>query len=391
MWLARIIYMKFVLPAVLLLFSLAFFTAWLSDRGRRFLVPYGACFLLIGIAMLVQLGNVPADENLNTVLSAAFYVGGALAGGYGILQRSGLRLQPAFYALSFALIVGGVWYYCYVKPDLLSRVYVLNLGMATLILSFAWRARRLFRGPLVDKLLGAMLVLVALHFLPRTFLTAGSLLGNVNDDDFTRTVFWQWTVFSTAVAAVLTGFALLGAAGYDRITELSRERDSDPLTGLLNRRGLEMRYNALSHTKNGQSGWVAVCDIDYFKALNDAYGHAAGDAVLQEFAGILRKLLGERSLIARTGGEEFVICVHEMQADNVFQLLEGIRRNIEGHPFQCLPEEINVTCSIGCVRLTEQGDFWQTVDKADKILYAAKKGGRNRTYVEGLVRSGTGD
>src|SRR5690606_24187297 len=118
--------------------------------------------------------------------------------------------------------------------------------------------------------------------------------------------------------------------------------------------------------------------------------HAAGDAVLQEFAGILRKLLGERSLIARTGGEEFVICVHEMQADNVFQLLEGIRRNIEGHPFQCLPKEINVTCSIGCVRLSEQGDFWQTVDKADKILYAAKKGGRNRTYVEGLVRSGTG-
>lgn len=376
--------MKFVLPAVLLLFAFAFFSAWLSDRGRRFLASCGACFLLIGLAMLVQLGDFPSDDNLNTVLSAAFYVGGTLVGGYGILQRSGLRLTSAFYILSFALIVGGVWYYCYIEPDLLSRVYVLNLGMATLILSFAWQARRLFKGPLVDKLLLVMLVLVALQFVPRTLLTARSLLGDVDGDDFATTVFWQWTVFSTAIAAVVTGFALLAAAGYDRIGELSHERDSDPLTGLLNRRGLEMRYDALSQTKKGVPGWVAVCDIDYFKALNDAYGHAAGDAVLKEFAGILRKLIGERPLIARTGGEEFVICVDDMHADNVFQLMEGVRQNIERHQFQRLAKEASVTCSIGCVRLPEQGDFWQAVDKADKILYAAKKEGRNRTYVEGL-------
>ncbi|MBQ0709179.1 MULTISPECIES: GGDEF domain-containing protein [unclassified Ochrobactrum] len=380
--------MKFVLPAVLLLFSLAFFTAWLSDRGRSFLVHCGTCFLLIGLAMLVQLGNFPADDQLNTVLSAALYVGGTLVGGYGILQRSGLRLTSAFYILSFFLIVGGVWYFCYVESNLLSRVYVLNLGMATLILSFAWQARRLFKGALVDKLLLVMLVLVALQLVPRTLLTARSLLGVVDGDNFAATVFWQWTVFSTAVAAVLTGFALLAAAGYDRIGELSAERDSDPLTGLLNRRGLEKRYSALSQGKKGAPGWVAVCDIDYFKALNDAYGHAAGDAVLKEFAGILRKLIGERPLIARTGGEEFVICLDGMHADNVLQLMEGVRQNIERHRFQRLSKETSVTCSIGCVRLREHGDFWQTVDKADKILYAAKKDGRNRIYVEGLVPGG---
>ncbi len=380
--------MKFVLPAVLLLFSLAFFTAWLSDRGRRFLVSCGTCFLLIGLAMLVQLGNFPANGGLNTMLSAAFYVGGMLVGGYGILQRSGLRLPPAFYLLSFALIVGGIWYFCYVQSNLLARVYVLNLGMATLILSFAWRARRLSKGPLVDKLLLAMLVLVALQLVPRTLLTAPSLLAEVDGGNFAMTDFWQWTVFSTAIAAVLTGFALLAAAGHDRIGELSQERDSDPLTGLLNRRGLEMRYSALSQANKGASGWIAVCDIDYFKAVNDAYGHAAGDAVLQEFAGILRRLLGGRSLIARTGGEEFVICLDDMHADNVLQLMEGVRLNIERHHFQRLSKEASVTCSIGCVRPPEQGGIWQAVDKADKILYAAKKDGRNRIYVEGMDRSG---
>ncbi len=149
-----------------------------------------------------------------------------------------------------------------------------------------------------------------------------------------------------------------------------------------------MRYSALSQANRGASGWIAVCDIDYFKAVNDAYGHAAGDAVLQEFAGILRRLLGEHSLIARTGGEEFVICIREMQTGNVFQLMEGVRRNIEAHHFQRLSKETSVTCSIGCVRPPEQGGVWQAVDKADKLLYAAKKNGRNRIYVEGVDRSG---
>lgn len=380
--------MKFVLPTVLLLFSLAFFTAWLSDRCRQFLVFCSVCFLLIGVAMLVQLGDVPSDDSLNTVLSAGFYVSGVLVGGYGVLQRSGLHFAPAFYMVSFALIVGGVWYYCYIEPNLLSRVYVLNLGMAALILLFAWKARCLRKGSLVDKLLLAMLVLAALQFVPRTLLTARSLLGEVDGENFAMTVFWQWTVFSTAVAAVLTGFALLAAACFDRIGELSQERDSDPLTGLLNRRGLEVRYG--DRAKKRAPGWVAVCDIDYFKALNDAYGHATGDAVLKEFAGILRKLLGERSLIARTGGEEFVICLHDMHASNVLQLMEEVRQSIEKHRFQRLPKETSVTCSIGCVRLSEQGDFWQTIDKADKALYAAKKGGRNRTYMEGVVSTVAG-
>ncbi|MBB5700258.1 diguanylate cyclase (GGDEF)-like protein [Ochrobactrum daejeonense] len=381
--------MKFVLPVVLLLFSFAFFAAWLSDRGRQFLLSCGACFLLIGIALLIQLGDLPSEDRLNTVLSAAFYIGGTLAGGHGVLLRSDLRLSAGFYILSFAVIVGGVAYFCYVESRLLERVYVLNLGMAALILFFAWRVRSLLKGALVDKLLLAMLVLVALQFVPRTLLTARSLLGELGADNFAMTVFWQWTVFSTAVAAVITGFVLLAAAGYDRIDELVHERDSDPLTGLLNRRGLEERYGALSQTKKGRSGWIAVCDIDYFKALNDAYGHAAGDMVLREFAGIVRKTIGEHPLIARTGGEEFVIFVEDMHPDNVFQLLERVRTSIGTHRFVRLSKDASVTCSLGCARLNEGGDLWQVVDRADKILYAAKKEGRNRTYVEGLNTTGS--
>ncbi|PQA72065.1 GGDEF domain-containing protein [Brucella oryzae] len=374
--------MKFVLPAVLLLFSMALAITWISDRERRILVWCSLGFMFIGIAMLSQLAFVPGDVGLNTLVSATLYVAGTLAGGRGILLRSDMDISWLFVAISFALIIGGIGYFFYIDRNLVARVYILNFGMAAMILVFAWRLRRLAKGALIDRLLLVTLVLVALHFIPRTLLTIQSLVDDENVANFAVTAFWQWTVFSTTIAAVVLGFVLLAAAGYDRIGVLSHERDSDPLTGLLNRRGLEIRYNALSQAKKGVSGWVAVCDIDYFKAVNDAYGHAAGDAVLKEFAGILRRLIGERPLIARTGGEEFVICLDEMHADNVLQLMEGVRQNIERHRFQRLSKETSVTCSIGCVRLPERGDLWQTVDRADKVLYAAKKGGRNRTYVE---------
>ncbi|WP_143320775.1 GGDEF domain-containing protein, partial [Cellulomonas iranensis] len=137
-----------------------------------------------------------------------------------------------------------------------------------------------------DKLILGMLFLVAIHIFVRTSLTAHSFVGNDTEVDFAYTPFWQWTVFSTAVASVIAGLVLFAAAGADRFSELVHERDSDPLTGLLNRRGLETRMSALG--RHDLSGWIVACDIDYFKTVNDVYGHATGDVVLKEFAEILQ-------------------------------------------------------------------------------------------------------
>ncbi len=241
--------MKFVLPAVLLLFSMALAITWISDRERRILVWCSLGFMFIGIAMLSQLAFVPGDVGLNTLVSATLYVAGTLAGGRGILLRSDMDISWLFVAISFALIIGGIGYFFYIDRNLVARVYILNFGMAAMILVFAWRLRRLAKGALIDRLLLVTLVLVALHFIPRTLLTIQSLVDDENVANFAVTAFWQWTVFSTTIAAVVLGFVLLAAAGYDRIGVLSHERDSDPLTGLLNRRGLEIRYNALSQAK----------------------------------------------------------------------------------------------------------------------------------------------
>jgi len=372
--------MLYVLPAVLILFSLAFVIVGAIDELRRHLLWCALCFLSIGIAMLSQLVDIPEDDGINTLLTSAIYVIGTLAGGQGILRRSGRGLPLWFCVVSFVLIIGGIVYFLYPQPNLIGRIYVINFGLACMILGFVWYLRPLARGSVADKLILGMLFLVAVQFFPRTMLTAHSIIGDDTAADFAFTPFWQWTVFSTAVAGVIAGLVLFAAAGADRFSELVSERDSDPLTGLLNRRGLETRMNAME--RGHFSGWVVACDIDYFKTINDIYGHATGDSVLEEFADILRSYAKDHYFAARIGGEEFVICLDDMPGDAAFELVERIRKSVKERAFSRLPDGMNITCSFGAVRLAHKNDFWQAMERADKVLYAAKEAGRDRTLFE---------
>ncbi|MDR6432596.1 GGDEF domain-containing protein [Brucella pseudogrignonensis] len=370
--------MLYVLPAVFILFSLAFVIVGVIDKLRRHLLWCAVCFICIGFAMLSQLVDIPADDENNTLLTTGIYVLGALAGGQGILRRSGLSLSVGFSIVSIVLIMGGVLWFLYPQPNAIGRIYVVNFGLAFMILAFVWYLRGLVHGSVADKLILGMLLLVSMQFFPRTLLTAKSIVGEDTGIDFSFTPFWQWTVFSTAVAGVIAGLVLFAAAGADRLSELEHERDRDPLTGLLNRRGLEARI--LETERSHLSGWIVACDIDHFKAINDLHGHAAGDAVLREFSDILQSYSGDRNLTARIGGEEFILYLDDMPSDEALVLVETIRETVNDRQFARLSEGQQVTCSFGAAKLETHGDFWETVEAADKILYAAKKAGRNRTF-----------
>lgn len=311
------------------------------------------------------------------MLTATIYVLGTLAAGQGILRRSGLSLPCWFCVTSLVLIFGGIVYFLYPYPSLLGRIYVINFGLAFMILTIVWYLRGLIHGSAADKLIIGMLFLVALQFFPRTLLTAHLIVGDDTSVDFAFTPFWQWTVFSTAVAAVIAGLVLFAAAGADRFSELVQERDSDPLTGLLNRRGLETQMNEAG--RNNVSGWIVACDVDHFKKINDVYGHATGDDVLKEFTDILKANARDRDLMARTGGEEFILYLDDLPPDAAFELVETIRESVKQREFSQLASGTNVTCSFGVVRLGHKDDLWQAVERADKVLYAAKKAGRDRT------------
>jgi diguanylate cyclase (GGDEF)-like protein len=117
--------------------------------------------------------------------------------------------------------------------------------------------------------------------------------------------------------------------------------------------------------------------------VNDTYGHAAGDAVLVGFAGIIRKVARSEDIIARIGGEEFVVVLKAKPLASAYRFAERLRLEIQQARFEGLPAERSITCSIGVVELRQGADLWAAVEHADAYLYAAKKAGRNRTFMEG--------
>ena len=158
---------------------------------------------------------------------------------------------------------------------------------------------------------------------------------------------------------------------------------TDGLTGLFNRRYMETHLGTLvdQSAARGKPITVLVLDIDYFKAINDSYGHDAGDDVLREFALRIRKATRNIDLACRYGGEEFVIVMPETDMAVATAVAERLRRRIATEPFaiQKGARHLEVTISIGIAALSGVDDNAATVLKrADQALYRAKRDGRNR-------------
>jgi diguanylate cyclase (GGDEF)-like protein len=123
---------------------------------------------------------------------------------------------------------------------------------------------------------------------------------------------------------------------------------------------------------------LLIFDIDYFKNINDQYGHLAGDHVLRDLARIVQERIRRDEVFARYGGEEFVIVLPETPLAGGVALAENLRARVETHPFAFQGERIPVTISVGCAMLGEEKTAAELIQRADDKLYEAKRGGRNR-------------
>jgi diguanylate cyclase len=158
---------------------------------------------------------------------------------------------------------------------------------------------------------------------------------------------------------------------------------TDPLTGLLNRRGFEQQKQRLCGV-SAAGFTLLVIDIDHFKAINDAHGHLLGDRVIVAVANVLRSCVGERGPIARMGGEEFAVLLPHTSSAGGVELAERIRGSVEhGKIRRADTEETigNVTVSLGVASCGENEHFEGMLARADGALYQSKTSGRNRITV----------
>ena len=172
------------------------------------------------------------------------------------------------------------------------------------------------------------------------------------------------------------------------LNEMNDAAIKDELTGIYNRRYINenLTIDINDSMLYNQSLCVIMTDLDFFKVVNDTYGHVVGDWVLRDFAKILKTSIRSNShWVGRYGGEEFLIVLRNTDANNGFKVAEKIRKLIENKVFAYKGIEIKITASFGAYSIINTSEMNLTVDElvnnADKNLYLAKNSGRNKTVI----------
>lgn len=165
------------------------------------------------------------------------------------------------------------------------------------------------------------------------------------------------------------------------LQSLQKEKNIDFLTGVTNRRGYNTSVLKIENEFNLFDSNYAIVfyDIDNFKSINDIYGHECGDIILNTFASILNRLTRVNDVISRYGGEEFVALVHYKHEDEITRYIKRVKEIINNNKFVYNNEvKLNVKFSAGVTFRNKYESYEQAIKKADKLLYTAKKTGKDR-------------
>jgi diguanylate cyclase (GGDEF)-like protein len=192
--------------------------------------------------------------------------------------------------------------------------------------------------------------------------------------------------FSMVAAAILVALGVADRLREQRraLTDAERRAQTDPLTGVLNRRSLIERLEAACLRARARGLPIALLfiDLDHFKQINDSYGHAAGDACLRAIIGPIQAELRQSDVIGRYGGEEFVVILSSADMAAAHPIAERIRNRVADIQVDGFGPSIKLTCSIGVATSDTLGVWGEhLIAQADSAVYDAKRSGRNRVQV----------
>jgi diguanylate cyclase (GGDEF)-like protein/PAS domain S-box-containing protein len=168
----------------------------------------------------------------------------------------------------------------------------------------------------------------------------------------------------------------------EQVDSLAVRATCDSLTKVANRAELTLKLPQFTqeYQATGRPASLIICDIDFFKKINDVHGHQAGDAALVCFAAVLKKMTRQSDFVARYGGEEFVILVPDCEAEQAADKAEEIRLELSLHPMEMLGDKC-ISASFGVAELRPDDDHITFLERADQALLLAKQQGRNRVVL----------
>ncbi|MDX8462688.1 GGDEF domain-containing protein [Mesorhizobium humile] len=366
-------------PTIALALGAAFLVLFSYQRHRPYLAALGASYCLSAPGFLLQYFTLPIGVALTKLTSNICFTIAACCLSSAIVARYGRRVPY----VGIGIVTGGglaafIWF-MFVQPDLTWRVLVMNFGFGALSLLVAAELRTVRNNGPTEKILFALSLLSGLNFIVRTLVVVIAHGPFPSYDGFYGSSYWTTALLSHALLSLLIALCLFTAAALDVMRALKAETHTDPLSGILNRRGFEERATLLLD-QCGKAGFpvaLMLADLDHFKALNDRHGHEAGDRVIADFASKLRSATGARGAAGRIGGEEFAVLLPLSDLGAARLFAEAIRSFYSAGAIDGLPPGTRVTASFGVAARTGREGLMPLMRRADEALYKAKKNGRD--------------
>lgn len=347
-------------------------------------------YILQFIALVLSFSRVFLSPYVSVVLSNIMIISGILLLMYGMSIFIGSKPKPEGMYITIAVYSVLQYYFTIANPNVKARIILFSAVSSILLFKTFYILR--FKPPMKLKPLTRNLSFVFLTFSMLYFSRLIHSLFIADTDTFFEITHYDtlFIVFSIMINTVVT-FSLsltinrrlifeLSTTSKDRerlLIKMSRLAVTDGLTGIFNRMKIEevLNMEVLRAQRYSHDISVALLDIDFFKQVNDTYGHDAGDIVLKALAEILKLRIRETDTLGRWGGEEFLIVFPETSLEDCILIAEKLRTSVSNHEFEKIG---HITISLGVSSLSKGQSYRTLIKQADDALYNAKNKGRNR-------------
>ena len=346
--------------------------------GYAFVISSSA-FLLIGLRNYIPDFISIVVPNVLLVLSMTFIHLGMVSF-YHLETYSVHR----FHLIMLLIMLFSSLFFTYIDSDTNARIVIISFIVS---IQCCYIMRSLLAAHQLNHHKANFTIAMAFLFFATFFALRGFItLAEEPLNDFMHAgIIHSLSIIVYQFIVVITSFGLVWIVSHKIQRVLKDQATHDPLTRVFNRRALEEIINT-EHSRslrNLAPLSVIMLDIDYFKRLNDRYGHSTGDRVLVEVADILIKNTRAYDSIARFGGEEFIVLLPDTPLDQAKLIAEKLRMKIASHDYCFKPgKTIEVTASFGATECNLANENWlQVLERTDNALYRAKETGRNRVIV----------
>lgn len=345
----------------------------------RYLRTYALAMICLGISIFLHSVLIePVLLACMTCIICIYFLSCALHI-YAIHQR--LMIEMRWGRILCLVVVGltGIFYFSILDDHQIIRLMIIGLITACIYLhhisALLQKKNLVGLDYWIHILLWSIVVLALSRAIGLTLVLNNQLMISSHDP------IWAMTQLMLLLIDTVFLGVFIGCATLDLLKKLRDERNLDALTGCLNRRGLDDHLQDVAKQPL-QLHAILLCDLDYFKKINDEHGHYVGDLALQHFSHLARKVLSRSDEIIRVGGEEFLLLLHDTEHEIALDLAVQLQHLLKQSPLIYQGQAIVFSISIGISYFHFREDFDDAFNEADQFLYRAKKAGRNQIKVQ---------